>query len=166
MRWGGPNHYSHSQVKSFQLWTERGYLQLLSIIIIHNLLVSFPSLVYSESGSTYSLLLIENWSNSSQNWLRWSLDWAEQNSLNGFLLWSLFKSYDVMNLTRVDPILVQRLYLDQTLINRNETWYASSTHDLRVHAKVENSATYGSRDIQKFTFWLITFEQSIRIIRS
>ncbi len=43
-----------------------------------------------------------------------------------FFYSSLFKSYDVVNLTRW-PKLVQRLYLSQSLINQNETWYTSST---------------------------------------
>ncbi len=38
-------------------------------------------------------------------------------------------------------------------------------HDMRAQAKVGNSATYGSWDYQQFTFWLITFEQSVRKLK-
>ncbi len=57
-------------------------------------------------------------------------------------------------LNEVDPKLVQRLYLGQTLINRNETCTFLQHHDLRVHANVGNSATYGSWDTKNSHFRL------------
>ncbi len=41
---------------------------------------------WSKWTTVFSLLLLENLSNSSQNCLRWSLDWAEQNLLNWFFV--------------------------------------------------------------------------------
>ncbi len=63
---------------------------------------------WSKWSTVFSLLLLENLSNSSQNCLRWSLDWVEQNLLNWFFVLILFKSYDVVN-DNVDPKLVRRL---------------------------------------------------------
>ncbi len=41
---------------------------------------------WSKWTTVFSLLLLENLSNSSQNCLRWSLDWVEQNLLNWFFV--------------------------------------------------------------------------------
>ncbi len=62
-----------------------------------------------------TLLIFENWSKSSQNWLRWYLDWAEQNLLNKKKIVIFVQKLWCYELNEVDPILVQRLYLGQTL---------------------------------------------------
>ncbi len=82
---------------------------------------------WSKWKTVFSLLLLQNLSNSYQNWLRWSLDRAAQKWLNR-IFWLLVKK-KVMMLwtTKSTQKLVHRLYLGQTLINWNETWYASST---------------------------------------
>ncbi len=81
---------------------------------------------WSKWTTVFSLLLLENLSNSSQNCLRWSLDWAEQNLLN-IIFWTLVKKKVMMFWTTTST---QNWFggcnLGQTLINRNETWYASS----------------------------------------
>ncbi len=81
---------------------------------------------WSKWTTVFSLLLLENLSNSSQNCLRWSLDWAEQNLLN-IIFWPLVKKKVMMFWTTTST---QNWFggcnLSQTLINRNETWYASS----------------------------------------
>ncbi len=81
---------------------------------------------WSKWTTVFSLLLLENLSNSSQNCLRWSLDWAEQNLLN-IIFWPLVKKKVMMFWTTTST---QNWFggcnLGQTLINRNETWYASS----------------------------------------
>ncbi len=83
---------------------------------------------------------------------------TEQN----FLTTSEKKSYDVVN-NKVDPKLVHRLYLGQTLINWNETWYASSTP-----WSEDPSQSWEQRHLwvvryQKFTFSLITFENVVQM---
>ncbi len=119
---------------------------------------------WSKWTTVFSLLLLENLSNSSQNCLRWSLDWAEQNLLN-IIFWPLVKKKVMMFWTTTST---QNWFggcnLGQTLINRNETWYASSKPRSEVNTKVGNSATYGYWDSKMSHILLITIDDLLVIV--
>ncbi len=119
---------------------------------------------WSKWKTVFSLLLLQNLSNSYQNWLRWSLDRAAQKWLNR-IFWLLVKK-KVMMLwtTRSTPKLVHRPYLGQTLINRNETWYASSTPWSEDTCQSWEQRHLWVVRYQKCTFSDITFEQSVSIL--
>ncbi len=113
---------------------------------------------WSKWKTVFSLLLLQNLSNSSQNWLRWSLDRAAQKWLNR-IFWLLVKK-KVMMLwtTRSTQKLVHRTYLGQTLINWNETWYASSTPWSEDNMPKLGTAPPMGREIPKmhifrYNFW-------------
>ncbi len=88
--------------------------------------------------------------------------WTEphRNDWTEFLTTSEKKSYDVVN-NKVDPKLVHRPYLGQTLINQNETWYASSTPWSEDTCQSWEQRHLWVVRYQKCTFSDITFEQSV-----
>ncbi len=95
---------------------------------------------------------------SDDIWTSWT-ELAKQKKLVIFVqkLWCY-------ELNEVDPILVQRLYLGQTLMNQNKTCYASSPMIWGPRPKLAIAPPMG-RELPTFTFWLITFEQSVRKLK-
>ncbi len=65
---------------------------------------------------------------------------------------------------KVDSNWIGGCNLGQTLINRNETWYAHQSPDLRVNTKVGNSATYGYWDRKMSHILLITLDDLLVMV--
>ncbi len=109
---------------------------------------------WSKWKTVFSLLLLQNLSNSSQNWLRWSLDRAAQKWLNR-IFWLLVKKKVMMLWTTRSTqnwftgcISAKLWSIEMKLGTLHQH------HGLRVHAKVGNSATYGSWDTKNSHFRL------------
>ncbi len=113
-----------SQICTFDVILFPGLCWFWKCLICHFPKQRLPP-YWSKWTTVFSLLLLENLSNSSQNCLRWSLDWAEQNLLNWFFVLIFVQKLWCCE-RQVTQNWIGGCNLGQTLINRNETWYASS----------------------------------------
>ncbi len=133
----------------------------VSFVIFQNS-VSPP--YWSKWTTVFSLLLLENLSNSSQNCLRWSLDWAEQNLLI-IIFWPLVKKKLWCSERQRRPKIGSEAVISAKLWSiETKLGMLHQRHDLRVHAKVGNSATYGYWDSKMSHILLITIDDLLVIV--
>ncbi len=109
---------------------------------------------WSKWKTVFSLLLLQNLSNSYQNWLRWSLDRTAQKWLNR-IFWLLVKKKVMMLWTTKSTqnwftgCISAKLWSIEMKLGT-----LRQHHDLRILAKVGNSATYGWWDTKNSHFRL------------
>ncbi len=114
------------------------------------------SAVWSKWTTVFSLLLLENLSNSSQNCLRWSLDWAEQNLPKLIFCIDFVQKLWCCECQRLTQNWIGGCNLGQTWSIETKLGMLHQSPDLRVNTKVGNSATYRYWDRKMSHILLIT----------
>ncbi len=119
---------------------------------------------WSKWTTVFSLLLLENLSNSSQNCLRWSLDWAEQNLLNWFFVLIFVQKLWCCERQRRPKIGSEAVISAKLWSIETKLGMLHQSPDLRVNTKVGNSATYGYWDRKMSHILLITLDDLLVMV--
>ncbi len=152
-----------SQICTFDVILFPGLCWFWKCLICH-----FPNSVcppyWSKWTTVFSLLLLENLSNSSQNCLRWSLDWAEQNLLNWFFVLIFVQKLwccECQSWPKIgsEAVISAKLWSIETKLGM-----LHQSPDLRVNTKVGNSATYGYWDRKMSHILLITLDDLLVMV--
>ncbi len=118
--------------------------------------------VNGQQSFRYSSLKI--WSNSSQNCLRWSLDWAEQNLLNWFFVLIFVQKLWCCECQRWPKIGSEAVISAKLWSIETKLGMLHQSPDLRVNTKVGNSATYGYWDRKMSHILLITLDDLLVMV--